>query len=56
MCNIRRLPFSTYAYALRGEGGLKELLISAYDKTDRLCEMRTRGREGVKKPENFAYC
>ena len=31
------------------------MLISAYDKTDRLREMRTRGREGVKNPENFAY-
>ena len=50
---IRGLPFSTYA--LRGGGGLKKLLISAYDKTDRLREMRTRGREGVKNPENFAY-
>ena len=50
---IRGLPFSTYA--LRGEGGLKKLLISAYDSTDRLGEMCTRGREGVKNPENFAY-
>ena len=40
---------------LRGGGGLKKLLISAYDKTDRLREMRTKGREGVKNPENFAY-
>ena len=31
------------------------MLISAYDKTDRLREMRTRGREEVKNPENFAY-
>ena len=31
------------------------MLISAYDKTDKLREMRTRGREGVKNPENFAY-
>ena len=51
--DVRGLPFSTYA--LGGEGGLKKLLISAYDKTDRLREMRTRGREGVKNPENFAY-
>ena len=29
--------------------------ISAYNKTDRLREMHTRGREGVKNPENFAY-
>ena len=50
---IRGLPFSTYA--LRGEGGLKKLLISAYDKTDRLREMRMRGREGVKNFKNFAY-
>ena len=50
---IRGLPFSTYA--LRGGGGLKKLLNSAYDSTDRLREMRTRGREGVKNPENFAY-
>ena len=34
---------------------MKKLLISAYDSTDRLREMRTRGREGVKNPENFAY-
>ena len=27
----------------------------AYDSTDRLREMRTKGREGVKNPENFAY-
>ena len=45
---IRGLPFSTYA--LRGGGGLKKLLISAYDKTDRLRVMHTRGREGVKNP------
>ena len=50
---IRGFPFSTYV--LRGEGGLKKLLISAYDRADRLREMRTRGREGVKNPENFAY-
>ena len=31
------------------------MLNSAYDSTDRLREMRTRGREGVKNPENFAY-
>ena len=31
------------------------MLISAYDKTDRLREMRTKGREGVKNPDNFAY-
>ena len=31
------------------------MLISAYDKTDKLREMRTRGREGVKNPKNFAY-
>ena len=49
----RGLPFSTYA--LRGRGVLKKWLISAYDSTDRLREMRTRGREGVKNPENFAY-
>ena len=29
-------------------------MISAYDKTDKLREMRTRGREGVKNPENLA--
>ena len=29
--------------------------IFAYNKRDRLREMRTRGREGVKNPENFAY-
>ena len=40
---------------LRGEGGLKKLLISAYDRTDRLREMCTWGREGVKNFENFAY-
>ena len=40
---------------MRGEGGLKKLLISAYDKTDRLHEMRTRGREVVKNPKKFAY-
>ena len=54
---IRGLQFSTYAYAVRAEGGgggLKKLLISAYDSTDRLREMRTMGREGVKNPENFA--
>ena len=51
---VRGLPFSTYA--LRGEGrGLKKLLISAYDSTDRLREMRSRGREGAKNPENFAH-
>ena len=38
-----------------GGGGLKILLISAYNSTDRLREMHTRGREGVKNPENFAY-
>ena len=27
----------------------------AYNSTNRLREMRTRGREGVKNPENFAY-
>ena len=32
-----------------------KLLISAYDKTDRLREMLTSGREGVKNPKNFAY-
>ena len=31
------------------------MLIFAYDSTDRLREMRTRGTEGVKNPENFAY-
>ena len=31
------------------------MLNSVYDSTDRLREMRTRGREGVKNPENFAY-
>ena len=50
---LRGLPFSTYA--LRGGGGLKKLVNSANDKTDRLREMRTSGREGVKNPENFAY-
>ena len=48
----RGLPFSTYA--LRGEEGLKNLLNSAYNSTDRLGEMRAREREGVKNPENFA--
>ena len=48
---VRGLPFSTYA--LMGEGGLKELLICGYDSTDSLHEMRTRGMEGVKNPENF---
>ena len=43
------------AEVMRREGGLKKLLISAYDKTDRLREMRTRGREGGKNPENFVY-
>ena len=47
---VRGLPFSTYSL-----GGLKKFLISAYDSTDRLREMRTRGREGVKNPKNFAY-
>ena len=45
---LRGLPFSTYA--LRGDGWLKKLLIAAYNKTDRLREMRTREREGVKNP------
>ena len=31
------------------------MLISAYDKTDRLREMPTRGREGVKNSKKFAY-
>ena len=26
-----------------------------YNSTDRLCEMRTKGREGVQDPEKFAY-
>ena len=38
-----------------GEGGLMKWPIFAYNKRDRLREMRTRGREGVKNPENFAY-
>ena len=42
---LRGLPFSTYA--LRGRGVSKISPIFAYDKTDRLREMRTRGREGV---------
>ena len=46
---IRGLPFTTYA--LRGEGELK--LNSAYDSTDRLREMLTRGREGVKVPKTL---
>ena len=29
--------------------------IFAYNKSDRLREMRTRGRERVKNPENFVY-
>ena len=29
--------------------------IFADNKRDRLREMRTKGREGVKNPENFAY-
>ena len=36
-----------------GGGGLKKLLISAYDKTDRLREMRTRGREGGQNSRTF---
>ena len=40
---------------MHAEGGLKKLLISAYDSTDKLREMRTRRMEGVKNPENFAY-
>ena len=31
------------------------MMISAYDKTDRLREMRARGREGSKIPKNFVY-
>ena len=42
--SIKGLPFSTYT--LRGEGRLKKLLNCAYDKTDRLREMQTRGRGG----------
>ena len=42
---VRGLPFSTYA--LRGRGVSKILPIVAYNKTDRLREMRMRGREGV---------
>ena len=33
----------------------KKWPIFAYDSTDRLREMRTRGREGVQNLENFAY-
>ena len=42
---VRGLPFSTYA--LRGRGVSKIGPIYVYDSTDRLREMRTRGREGV---------
>ena len=37
-----------------GGGGLRNLEILRTNKTDRLREMRTRGREGVQNPENFA--
>ena len=46
---LRGLPFGTYA--LRGEGGLKKLMISAYNSTDRLRELRTRGGRGSKIPK-----
>ena len=33
----------------------KKCLILRTNSTDRLREKRTKGREGVKNPENFAY-
>ena len=38
-----------------GGEGVKKMANLAYDSTDRLREMRTRGREGVKNPHNFVY-
>ena len=44
-----------YTYDVHTEGGgLKNCQILRTNSTDRLREMRTRGREGVKNPENFA--
>ena len=40
-------------YAPRGRGVSKKWPIFAYHSTDRLREKRTRGEEGVKKPENL---
>ena len=37
-----------------GGGGLRNLPILRTNSTDRLREMRTRGREGVQKSQNFA--
>ena len=47
-----------YVHAERGGGGLKNCpnlrMTVQNDSTDRLREMRTKGREGVQNPENFA--
>ena len=44
---LREHPLSTYAP--RGRGVLKKWPIFGSDSTDRLRELRTRGREGVQK-------
>ena len=54
LMGMRKGASIKYVRSEGGRGGLKKLLISAYDSTDRLREMRTMGREGVKNPENFA--
>ena len=36
-----------------GGGGLRNLQILMTNSTDRSCDMRRRGREGVENPKNF---